>query len=60
MRAVVDTPTAMDLPPVDLTALARAYGGRTRACGAEEFRRALTEALDTPGPTLVTIREEIA
>ncbi|MCX4885295.1 thiamine pyrophosphate-dependent enzyme [Streptomyces sp. NBC_00847] len=56
----MDTPTAMDLPPVDLTALARAYGGRTRACGAEEFRRALTEALDTPGPTLVTIREEIA
>ncbi|MFF4250050.1 thiamine pyrophosphate-binding protein [Streptomyces sp. NPDC001663] len=59
MAARGDTPTAVDLPPVDLPALARAYGGHgTRACSPEEFRRALTEALDTPGPTLIVIPEE--
>ena len=59
MRARGDTPTAVDLPPVDLPALARAYGGHgTRACGPEELRRALTEALATPGPTLIVVPEE--
>ena len=61
MAARGDTPTAVDLPPVDLPALARAYGGHgTRACSPEKLRRTLTESLDTPGPTLITIREEIA
>jgi 5-guanidino-2-oxopentanoate decarboxylase len=59
MAARGDTPTAVDLPPVDLPALARAYGGHgTRACTAEELRRAVAEALDTPGPTLITVPEE--
>ncbi|MFE7168470.1 5-guanidino-2-oxopentanoate decarboxylase [Streptomyces sp. NPDC057616] len=59
MAARGDTPTAVDLPPVDLPALARAYGGHgTRACTAEELRRAVAEALDTPGPTLISVPEE--
>ncbi|MGY6026279.1 5-guanidino-2-oxopentanoate decarboxylase [Streptomyces spinosirectus] len=59
MAARGDTPTAVDFPPVDLPALARAYGGHgTRACTAEELRRAVAEALDTPGPTLITVPEE--
>ncbi|WP_406471406.1 thiamine pyrophosphate-dependent enzyme [Streptomyces sp. NBC_01615] len=54
-----DTPTAVDHAPVDLPALARAYGGQgTRACGADEPAAALTEALRTPGPTLIAIPEE--
>ncbi|MET7475869.1 5-guanidino-2-oxopentanoate decarboxylase [Streptomyces sp. NPDC005648] len=59
MRARGDTPTAVDLPPVDLPALARAYGGHgTRAYGPEELRRTLTQALTTPGPTLIVVPEE--
>jgi len=52
-------PTAVDLAPVDLPALARAYGGQgTRACCPDELAAALTEALRTPGPTLIAIPEE--
>ncbi|WP_278195742.1 thiamine pyrophosphate-dependent enzyme [Streptomyces cylindrosporus] len=61
MTARGDTPTAVDLPPVDLPALARAYGGHgTRACSPAELRHALAEALDRPGPTLIVIPEETA
>ncbi|MFF1631273.1 5-guanidino-2-oxopentanoate decarboxylase [Streptomyces sp. NPDC058272] len=59
MAARGDDPTAVDLAPVDLPALARAYGGQgTRACGPGELAAALTEALRTPGPTLIAIPEE--
>ncbi|MFF4349383.1 5-guanidino-2-oxopentanoate decarboxylase [Streptomyces sp. NPDC001530] len=59
MAARGDSPTAVDLAPVDLPALARAYGGQgTRACGPDELTAALTEALRTPGPTLIAIPEE--
>ncbi|WP_369250751.1 5-guanidino-2-oxopentanoate decarboxylase [Streptomyces sp. R41] len=59
MAARGDSPTAVDLAPVDLPALARAYGGQgTRARGADELAAALTEALRTPGPTLIAIPEE--
>ncbi|MQY33627.1 putative 2-ketoarginine decarboxylase AruI [Streptomyces sp. RB17] len=59
MRARGDVPTAVDLAPVDLPALARAYGGHgTRACDPAALARALTEALDRPGPTLITVPEE--
>ncbi|MEU6141808.1 5-guanidino-2-oxopentanoate decarboxylase [Streptomyces sp. NPDC047081] len=61
MTARGDTPTAVDLPPVDLPALARAYGGHgTRACSPAELRHALAEALERPGPTLIVIPEETA
>ncbi|MGW5462690.1 5-guanidino-2-oxopentanoate decarboxylase [Streptomyces sp. NPDC003996] len=59
MRARGDVPAAVDLAPVDLPALARAYGGHgTRACDPATLARALTEALDRPGPTLITVPEE--
>ncbi|MCX5007652.1 thiamine pyrophosphate-binding protein [Streptomyces sp. NBC_00638] len=59
MAARGDTPTAVDLAPVDLPALARAYGGQgTHACSPDELTAALTEALRTPGPTLIAIPEE--
>ncbi|MFJ8079516.1 thiamine pyrophosphate-binding protein [Streptomyces sp. NPDC096205] len=59
MRARGDTPTGVDLAPVDLPALARAYGGHgTRACTPRELADALTEALGRPGPTLITVPEE--
>ncbi|GGN59311.1 hypothetical protein GCM10011579_023510 [Streptomyces albiflavescens] len=59
MTARGESPTAVDLAPVDLPALARAYGGQgTRACGPDELAAALTEALHTPGPTLIAIPEE--
>jgi acetolactate synthase-1/2/3 large subunit len=59
MRARGDVPAAVDLAPVDLPALARAYGGHgTRACDPAALARALTEALDRPGPTLITVPEE--
>ncbi|MDN3025475.1 thiamine pyrophosphate-dependent enzyme [Streptomyces sp. S.PB5] len=61
MRARGDAPTAVDLPPVDLPALARAYGGHgTHACNADELVQSLTEALDRPAPTLITVSEETA
>ncbi|MFJ6836278.1 thiamine pyrophosphate-binding protein [Streptomyces sp. NPDC091209] len=59
MAARGDTPTAVDLAPVDLPALARAYGGQgTRAYSPDELTAALTVALRTPGPTLIAIPEE--
>ncbi|MER5467298.1 thiamine pyrophosphate-dependent enzyme [Streptomyces sp. NPDC002685] len=59
MAARGDAPTAVDLAPVDLPALARAYGGQgTHAYGPDELTAALTEALRTPGPTLIAIPEE--
>ncbi|MFI8961702.1 thiamine pyrophosphate-dependent enzyme [Streptomyces sp. NPDC053493] len=59
MAARGDRPTAVDLPAVDLPALARAYGGRgTAVHSPEEFAAALAEALVTPGPTVVTVPEE--
>ncbi|MEU9207195.1 5-guanidino-2-oxopentanoate decarboxylase [Streptomyces sp. NPDC048415] len=59
MAARGDRPSAVDLAPVDLPALARAYGGQgTRACGPDALAAALTEALRTPGPTLIAVPEE--
>ncbi|MGW1050606.1 thiamine pyrophosphate-dependent enzyme [Streptomyces sp. NPDC002521] len=58
-RARGDVPATVDLPPVDLPALARAYGGHgTRACGPAAPAPALTAAPDRPGPTLITVPEE--
>ncbi|MEE1771650.1 5-guanidino-2-oxopentanoate decarboxylase [Streptomyces sp. JV185] len=60
MAARGDRPTAVDLPPVDLPALARAYGGHgVRAESPEALAGALRRALDTPGPTLITVPEEL-
>jgi acetolactate synthase-1/2/3 large subunit len=59
MAARGDTPTAVDLAPVDLPALARAYGGQgTHAYDPDELSAALAEALRTPGPTLIAVPEE--
>ncbi|WP_369393554.1 thiamine pyrophosphate-dependent enzyme [Streptomyces sp. CG1] len=59
MRVRGDVPATVDLPPVDLPALAREYGGHgTRACDPAAPARALTEALSRPGPTLITVLEE--
>ncbi|MCX4595956.1 5-guanidino-2-oxopentanoate decarboxylase [Streptomyces sp. NBC_01549] len=59
MAARGDRPTEVDLAPVDLPALARAYGGQgTRVCHPDELALALTEALRTPGPTLIAVPEE--
>ncbi|MGW1962403.1 5-guanidino-2-oxopentanoate decarboxylase [Streptomyces sp. NPDC001935] len=59
MAARGDTPTAVDLAPVDLPALARAYGGQgTHAYSPDELGTALTRALRTPGPTLIVVPEE--
>ncbi|MGW8377387.1 thiamine pyrophosphate-dependent enzyme [Streptomyces sp. ODS28] len=59
MRARGDVPTAVDLPPVDLPALARAYGGGgTRVSGTAEFAHALRTALGSPGPTIIVVPEE--
>ncbi|MEU8620545.1 thiamine pyrophosphate-dependent enzyme [Streptomyces sp. NPDC048623] len=59
MAARGDAPVAVDLPPVDLPALARAYGGHgTVARTPGELSAALAEALVTPGPTIVTVPEE--
>ncbi|WP_345516404.1 thiamine pyrophosphate-binding protein [Streptomyces yanii] len=59
MAARGDTPTAVDLPSVDLPALARAYGGHgVHTDSPEALTRALSLALTTPGPTLITVTEE--
>ncbi|GHB28622.1 putative 2-ketoarginine decarboxylase AruI [Streptomyces viridiviolaceus] len=59
MAARGDTPAAVDLPSVDLSALARAYGGHgTTVRSPEELADALSEALNTSGPTLITVPEE--
>ncbi|MFC6062002.1 thiamine pyrophosphate-binding protein [Streptomyces ochraceiscleroticus] len=61
MAARGDRPVAVDLPPVDLAALARAYGGHgVRAANAAELADALGKALATPGPTVITVPEESA
>ncbi|MFC9856381.1 MULTISPECIES: thiamine pyrophosphate-dependent enzyme [unclassified Streptomyces] len=59
MTARGDRPFAVDLPAVDLPALARAYGGRgSHADSPEALARALSLALTTPGPTVITVTEE--
>ncbi|WP_326695089.1 thiamine pyrophosphate-dependent enzyme [Streptomyces sp. NBC_01766] len=59
MAARGDHPTGVDLPPVDLPALARAYGGHgVHADSPEALAEALRLALTTPGPTLITVPEE--
>ncbi|MEV6104853.1 5-guanidino-2-oxopentanoate decarboxylase [Streptomyces sp. NPDC051940] len=59
MRGRGDAPYAVDLPPVDLPALARAYGGSgVRVERPAELADALRTALNTPGPTVIHIPEE--
>ncbi|MEV6329048.1 5-guanidino-2-oxopentanoate decarboxylase [Streptomyces sp. NPDC051909] len=59
MAARGDAPVGVDLPSVDLSALARAYGGRGAVARTpEELSAALAEALVAPGPTVVTVPEE--
>ncbi|WP_326609633.1 5-guanidino-2-oxopentanoate decarboxylase [Streptomyces scopuliridis] len=61
MTARGDTPTAVGLSPVDLPALARAYGGRgERADTPAALADALTRALAAPVPTVITVPEEPA
>ncbi|MFE3137719.1 5-guanidino-2-oxopentanoate decarboxylase [Streptomyces scopuliridis] len=61
MTARGDTPTAVGLSPVDLPALARAYGGRgERADTPAALADALTRALAAPVPTIITVPEEPA
>ncbi|MGW8761262.1 5-guanidino-2-oxopentanoate decarboxylase [Streptomyces sp. NPDC055815] len=58
MAARGDTPLAVDLPAVDLPALARAYGGHGATVRSpEELADALALALTTPGPTVLTVPE---
>ncbi|MGW0999789.1 thiamine pyrophosphate-binding protein, partial [Streptomyces sp. NPDC002523] len=59
MLARGDRPTAVDLPSVDLPALARAYGGHgVLADSPGALAEALRGALVTAGPTLITVPEE--
>ncbi|POX55105.1 acetolactate synthase [Streptomyces sp. Ru71] len=59
MLARGDRPVAVDLSPVDLPALARAYGGHgVRADSPDALADALRQALVTAGPTLITVPEE--
>ncbi|NBE54449.1 thiamine pyrophosphate-binding protein, partial [Streptomyces boluensis] len=59
MTARGDTPVGVDLPPVDLPALCRAYGGAgEHAPTPDALAAALARALRTPGPTLITVPEE--
>ncbi|MFF4234087.1 thiamine pyrophosphate-dependent enzyme [Streptomyces sp. NPDC001820] len=61
MAARGDVPAAVDFAPVDLPALARAYGGHgEHAATPEALAAALTRALGTPGPTVITVPEETA
>ncbi|MFF1421438.1 5-guanidino-2-oxopentanoate decarboxylase [Streptomyces sp. NPDC058280] len=61
MAARGDAPVAVDLTPVDLPALARAYGGRgERADTPAALADALTRALAAPVPTVITVPEETA
>ncbi|MFI1658144.1 5-guanidino-2-oxopentanoate decarboxylase [Streptomyces sp. NPDC020472] len=58
MAARGDAPVAVDLPAVDLPALARAYGGRGAVVRSpEELADALALALTAPGPTVLTVPE---
>ncbi|MFD3436640.1 thiamine pyrophosphate-dependent enzyme [Streptomyces sp. NPDC058685] len=59
MAARGDTPAAVDLAPVDLAGITRAYGGHgTSATTPEALAAALTRAFATPGPTVITVPEE--
>lgn len=59
MNARGDTPTAVDLARIDLPALCRAYGGRgAHAASPGALADALARALNTPGPTVITVPEE--
>ncbi|MFE6128608.1 thiamine pyrophosphate-binding protein [Streptomyces sp. NPDC056437] len=59
MAARGDTPAAVDLAPVDLPGIARAYGGHgASATTPEALAAALTRAFATPGPTVITVPEE--
>ncbi|MEJ8638696.1 thiamine pyrophosphate-binding protein [Streptomyces sp. MS2.AVA.5] len=59
MAARGDTPAAVDLAPVDLSGIARAYGGHgASATTPEALAAALTRAFATPGPTVITVPEE--
>jgi acetolactate synthase-1/2/3 large subunit len=61
MTARGSAPLAVDHARVDLPALARAYGGHgATARSPGELARLLATALNTPGPTIVTVHEETA
>ncbi|MEV6130569.1 5-guanidino-2-oxopentanoate decarboxylase [Streptomyces violaceusniger] len=61
MNARGDTPAAVDHAPVDLPALARAYGGTGAAATSPgDLAALLSTALSTPGPTVITVTEETA
>ncbi|MFK4226601.1 thiamine pyrophosphate-dependent enzyme [Streptomyces sp. NPDC019890] len=61
MAARGDAPAGVDLAPVDLSALARAYGGHgERVTSPKALASALARALATPGPTVITVPEETA
>lgn len=61
MVARGDTPLAVDHAPVDLSAVARAYGGRgVRVSRVDELAPLLVRALDTTAVTVITIAEERA
>ncbi|MEV6401058.1 thiamine pyrophosphate-dependent enzyme, partial [Streptomyces sp. NPDC051907] len=56
-----DAATAAGPAPVDLPALARAYGGRgEHARTPQALAEALARALDAPGPTLIAVPERPA
>ncbi|MFJ9420081.1 5-guanidino-2-oxopentanoate decarboxylase [Streptomyces sp. NPDC101227] len=58
MAARGDVPVAVDHPPLDLGALARAYGGHgVRADSPGALAEALRTALTVPGPTVITVPE---
>ncbi|MFI0713380.1 5-guanidino-2-oxopentanoate decarboxylase [Streptomyces inhibens] len=58
MAARGDAPVAVDHPPLDLGALARAYGGHgARATTPAALADALRTALTVPGPTVITVPE---
>ncbi|MBF9069497.1 thiamine pyrophosphate-binding protein [Streptacidiphilus fuscans] len=60
MTARGDDPVGVDLPSVDLPALARAYGGHgIRVTTPDALAAALREALTTPGPTVITVPEAV-
>ncbi|MEY9846557.1 5-guanidino-2-oxopentanoate decarboxylase [Streptacidiphilus sp. BW17] len=61
MTARGDAPVGVDLPSVDLPALARAYGGHgARVTTPDELAAALRAALTTPGPTVITVPEAVS
>lgn len=59
MVARGDRPGAAELPRVDLTNLACAYGGRGAHAGSPRaLAEVLAQALAAPGPTVITVPEE--